>query len=127
VVVVTDLQMKERQVPKRASGYSQHATAHSQSAHWSLDRHGAGLKGETPTSLRTLLRVKAVNDASRDAVPSETPLDGRQSTTASSGERVTQVLLLVTVQLVVHEKTLSLPYGKTPRTVFFPISVKHIL
>jgi hypothetical protein len=62
------------------------------------------LVGETPTSLRTLLRVKAVNDASRDVVPSETPHDGRQSTTASSGEGVTSVA----VQLDVHGKTAAL-------------------
>lgn len=46
--------------------------------------------------------VKSVNDASRDAVSSETPLDGRQSTTASSGERVTHFLFPVTVRLDGH-------------------------
>jgi hypothetical protein len=45
------------------------------------------LLGETSTSVRTLLKVKAVSVASRDAVTSETPLDGRRrSATACPGK-----------------------------------------
>jgi hypothetical protein len=56
MLVVTDLQMKERLVftPLLAVCTS----LHRQSARWSLDRQGAGLWGETHTSLRILLGGK---------------------------------------------------------------------
>jgi hypothetical protein len=102
MVVVSDLQMKERLDPTLLAVCT---PLHRQSALRSLDRQGAGLWGERRRPVCAYYwGVKSVNDASRDAVSSETPLDGRQSTTSSPGERVTHFLFLVTVRPDGHEK-----------------------
>jgi hypothetical protein len=65
------------------------------------NQHGAGFTGTHTQSSAHIVEVKAASDASRDAVPSETPPDGgRRCATASSGEWMTWSQLSLTVRLI---------------------------